>query len=62
MEAYMTSVRESQGNKWPESPESRGSVGNKYKSEQEPFTIKGQAVEPKDHVKILGVVMDTRLK
>jgi hypothetical protein len=32
------------------------------KSEQEPFTIKGQAVEPKDHVKILGVVMDTRLK
>jgi hypothetical protein len=33
-----------------------------YKSEQEPFTIKGQAVEPKDHVKILGVMMDTRLK
>ncbi|KAI3098443.1 hypothetical protein CBS147333_9078 [Penicillium roqueforti] len=33
-----------------------------HKSEQEPFTIKGQAVEPKDHVKILGVVMDTRLK
>jgi hypothetical protein len=33
-----------------------------YKSEQEPFIIKGQAVEPKDHVKILGVVMDTRLK
>lgn len=33
-----------------------------HKSEQEPFTIKGQAVEPQDHVKILGVVMDTRLK
>jgi hypothetical protein len=33
-----------------------------YKSEQEPFIIKGQAVEPKDHVKILGVLMDTRLK
>ncbi|KOC07778.1 hypothetical protein AFLA70_340g000881 [Aspergillus flavus AF70] len=33
-----------------------------HKSEQEPFTIKGQAVEPKDHVKILGVLMDTRLK
>ena len=33
-----------------------------YKSDQEPFTIKGQTVEPKDHVKILGVLMDTRLK
>jgi hypothetical protein len=33
-----------------------------YKSKQEPFIIKEQAVEPKDHVKILGVVMDTRLK
>jgi hypothetical protein len=33
-----------------------------HKSEQEPFTIKEQAVEPKDHVKILGVLMDTRLK
>ncbi|THC88429.1 hypothetical protein EYZ11_012122 [Aspergillus tanneri] len=33
-----------------------------YKSEQETFTIKGQAVEPKDHVKILGVLMDARLK
>jgi hypothetical protein len=33
-----------------------------HKLEQEPFTIKGQAVEPKDHVRILGVVMDTRLK
>jgi hypothetical protein len=33
-----------------------------YKSKQVPFIIKGQAVEPKDHVKILGVLMDTRLK
>lgn len=33
-----------------------------HKSDQEPFTIKGQIVEPKDHVKILGVLMDTRLK
>jgi hypothetical protein len=33
-----------------------------HKSERKPFTIKGQAVEPKDHVKILGVVMDSRLK
>ncbi|KAJ5155682.1 hypothetical protein N7492_008485 [Penicillium capsulatum] len=32
------------------------------KSDQEPFTIKGQTVKPKDHVKILGVLMDTRLK
>jgi hypothetical protein len=33
-----------------------------YKSDQGPFTIKGQTVEPKDHVKILGVLMDVRLK
>jgi ribonuclease HI len=33
-----------------------------YKSDSEPFTIKGQAVRPKDHVKILGVVMDAGLK
>ena len=33
-----------------------------YKSESEPFTIKGQIVQPKDHVKILGVVMDSKLK
>lgn len=33
-----------------------------YKLEQEPFIIKGQAVEPKDYIKILGIVMDTRLK
>ncbi|KAJ5500659.1 hypothetical protein N7453_009710 [Penicillium expansum] len=32
------------------------------KSDHEPFTIKGQTVVPKDHVKILGVLMDTRLK
>ena len=33
-----------------------------YKASEEPFMIKGQTVQPKDHVKILGVVMDTRLK
>lgn len=33
-----------------------------YKSDQRSFTIKGQIVKPKDHVKILGVLMDTRLK
>ncbi|KAJ5100882.1 hypothetical protein N7456_006934 [Penicillium angulare] len=32
------------------------------KLDHEPFTIKGQTVVPKDHVKILGVLMDTRLK
>lgn len=32
------------------------------KVDQEPFTVKGQTVEPKDKVKILGVLMDTRLK
>ncbi|KAL3260473.1 hypothetical protein ABHI18_004540, partial [Aspergillus niger] len=30
-----------------------------YKSDKGPFTVKGQTVEPKDHVKILGVLMDT---
>mgnify|MGYP002718720533 FL=1 len=33
-----------------------------HKSDHEPFTIKGQTVVPKDRVKILGVLMDTRLK
>jgi hypothetical protein len=33
-----------------------------YKSDQGPFTIKGQTIEPKDYVKILGVLMDARLK
>lgn len=33
-----------------------------YKSATEPFVIKGQSVSPKDHVKILGVLMDARLK
>lgn len=33
-----------------------------HKSDQEPFTIKGQIMEPKEHVKILGVLMDARLK
>lgn len=32
------------------------------KLDREPFTIKGQTVKPKDHVKILGVLMDTSLK
>ena len=33
-----------------------------YKTDSELFTIKGQTVQPKDHVKILGVVMDAKLK
>ncbi|KAJ5471428.1 hypothetical protein N7530_008785 [Penicillium desertorum] len=33
-----------------------------YKLDQGPCTIKGQTVAPKDHVKILGVLMDTKLK
>ncbi len=33
-----------------------------YKADMEPFTIKGQVVHPKNHVKILGVVMDSRLR
>ena len=33
-----------------------------YKANSEPFTIKGQNVQPKDHVKILGVVMDAKLR
>ena len=33
-----------------------------YKSDSQPFTIKGQAVQPKEHVKILGVIMDAKLK
>ncbi|KAJ5494161.1 hypothetical protein N7463_010248 [Penicillium fimorum] len=32
------------------------------KLDHEPFIIKGQTVVPKDHVKILGLLMDTRLK
>ncbi|KAG0156966.1 hypothetical protein PDIDSM_4149 [Penicillium digitatum] len=32
------------------------------KVDQEPFIIKGQTVEPKGYVKILGIIMDTRLK
>lgn len=30
--------------------------------DSKPFTIKGETVEPRDHVKVLGVIMDTRLK
>ncbi|EAQ85578.1 hypothetical protein CHGG_06831 [Chaetomium globosum CBS 148.51] len=33
-----------------------------YKTDAQPFTIKGQIVKPQDHVKILGVLMDTKLK
>jgi hypothetical protein len=33
-----------------------------YKTDLEPFVIKGQAVQPKEHVKILGVIMDAKLK
>jgi hypothetical protein len=33
-----------------------------YKVDKEPFTIKGQTMEPKDYIKILGVLMDIRLK
>ncbi len=33
-----------------------------YKSATEAFIIKGQAVQPKSHVKILGVIMDAKLK
>jgi hypothetical protein len=30
--------------------------------DSEPFTIKGERVFPKDHVKIMGVIMDSRLR
>ena len=33
-----------------------------YRSGSKPFTIKGQNVLPKDHVKILGMVMDAKPK
>lgn len=33
-----------------------------YKTTTEPFIIKGQTVPPKDYVKILGVLMDAKLK
>ncbi|OQE67429.1 hypothetical protein PENNAL_c0172G09561, partial [Penicillium nalgiovense] len=32
------------------------------KSDHDPFTFKGQAVVPQDHVEILGLLMNTRLK
>nr|AEB91360.1 unknown [Verticillium dahliae VdLs.17] len=32
------------------------------RSDSEPFTIKGQTVKPKQHVKILGVIMDIGLR
>ncbi|KAJ5148268.1 hypothetical protein N7526_001620 [Penicillium atrosanguineum] len=40
----------------------KGAYNGAHKSDSEPFTIKGETVEPRDHVKILGVTMDTRLK
>ncbi|KAK7972386.1 hypothetical protein PG988_006520 [Apiospora saccharicola] len=33
-----------------------------YKADSTPFTIKGWKVQPREHVKILGVIMDTKLK
>jgi hypothetical protein len=33
-----------------------------YKTDSEPFTIKGQTVQPKNHIKILGVIMDAGFK
>ena len=33
-----------------------------YKDDSEPFVIKGRTVQPKDHVKMLGVIMDAKLK
>jgi ribonuclease HI len=33
-----------------------------YKTDSQPFTIKGQTIQPKEHVKILGVIMDAKLK
>ncbi|KAK8000511.1 reverse transcriptase [Apiospora arundinis] len=33
-----------------------------YKADPTPFTIKGREVRPREHVKILGVIMDTKLK
>ena len=33
-----------------------------YKTDSQPFTIKGQTVQPKEHVKVLGVIMDAKLK
>jgi len=33
-----------------------------YKTDAQLFTIKGQVVQLKEHVKILGVIMDAKLK
>jgi hypothetical protein len=33
-----------------------------YKADSETFTIKGQVVQPRNSVKVLGVIMDTKLK
>ncbi len=33
-----------------------------YKTDDQPFNIKGQAVQPRESVRILGVIMDSKLK
>ncbi|KFZ19397.1 hypothetical protein V501_00685 [Pseudogymnoascus sp. VKM F-4519 (FW-2642)] len=33
-----------------------------YKTDSQPFTIKGQTIQPKDHIKVLRVIMDAKLK
>jgi ribonuclease HI len=33
-----------------------------YKTDSQPFTIKGQTIQPKDHIKVLGVIIDAKLK
>jgi hypothetical protein len=33
-----------------------------YKANLEPFTIKGQVVQPRNSIKILRVIMDNKLK
>jgi hypothetical protein len=33
-----------------------------YKTDSQPFTIKGQVIQPKEHIKILGIIIDTKLK
>ncbi|KAJ6112337.1 hypothetical protein N7523_008398 [Penicillium sp. IBT 18751x] len=33
-----------------------------YKSDSELFIIKGETVKPRDYIKILSIIIDTRLK
>jgi hypothetical protein len=35
---------------------------NLYKTDALPFIVKGQTIEPQDHVKTLGVVINAKLK